>query len=246
MNVYEGATAKKTTTTKAAAVPVTATAVPVAEAVPAPIQITSNTFYDNIANVSGQTYILQLFYYVQPGQSSSSYRLAYIYHNLPPSFSVYFSNTGSTGGAWVYIQNKNINKASDTIKLLPISASKITALSDDEIKKSQNPNKLTLWNSNPKWSSSSNMSLITIMPGINNNCIVSNASNTPPTANVLQPPPSTTNITVTSSNGNTIGFFHNYDMLASSNQALSIAGPADSGFLNLANVELTFLSSICN
>jgi len=262
--IYEGATGGAPATASTPSVPAPAPApapapspapapAPAPVKSPAPVQsvVPVPQFLNQISNIAPQTYILQLYYYIQPSKDASSFPLAYVYHNLPASFSVYFTNVvpNSPTGA-LFIQNKNIQNNGDSVKLLPISAFKSFA-QRSTITDGDSQTKFSTWFANQTWGYGQLTGLTTTSTTTTiSNCIVSKASSSPPAISSIQVPSSyaTTSFSP-SKNGDTISFIHSYG-LNSGTQGVTPAGTNDGSasplFMNLVNIYLTFSSSICN
>lgn len=254
--IYEGATGgtSPASTTTASKAPAPAPA-------PAPTTTTSTVaqtqplvsvpqFLNQISNITPQTYILQLYYYIQPSKDASSFPLAYVYHNLPTSFTVYFTNVATNSPTGVlFIQNKNIQNNGDSLKLLPITAFKSFAQRSTVTDK-DSQTKFGTWYANQTWGYGQLTGLNTTSSTSISNCIESKAASSPPATTSIQVAPTTTNTTFTpSKNGDTVSFIHSYGLNAGT-QAVTPAGTNDGSasplFINLVNIYLTFSSSICN
>jgi hypothetical protein len=192
---------------------------------------------------------LQLYYYIQPSVTASSYPLAYIYHNLPPSFAVYFTNVGTNNPSGsIYIQNKNIKNNGDSIKLLPTTAFKAYAQRSNQTD-TDSKSRFNTWYMNQTWGYGQLTGLSTCSSGTITNCVGATADPTPPNPTSITVPPSTTNISLSPSKyGDTITFAHSYGTNAST-QAITPAGTDDGSttplFMNLVNIYLTFSTGIC-
>jgi hypothetical protein len=190
-----------------------------------------------------QTFAIQLFYHILPNKT---FDLAFVYHNLPAAFTVYFSNTD--GAKILYVKNKNIANIGDAVKLIPLSAIKSYAQANTATRLDSVNNVYRNWNENQSWGTGPLAGITTVEGGIQiDKCILSPASASAPAASAITDPTNAKTISFTPSKfGDTLSITCNYTSLAPSQSAIANAGTNDNGFMNLANIYLTFPSSICN
>jgi hypothetical protein len=226
----------------AATTPAAPTSAPASSPVP--------VFLPQVSNVTAQTYIMQVFYYITPGKSANSLPIAYIYHNLPASFSVYFTPSETTHN--LFIQNKNIKNNGDASNLIPLNIVGSVA-SSNAVSTSDSKTRFLTWYQNQNWSNIQSISgLSTVQQpapnttSITANCIKSVPSASPPSPSLLQDPSKTSTVSFSASKtGDTIFFPITYGQLSTS--PISQAGTADGPYcMNLVNIYVTFPASICN
>jgi hypothetical protein len=194
-----------------------------------------------------QIFMIQLFYRIKP--STQTFDLAYVYHNMPASFTVYFSVASISGGAnTLYIKNKNITAIGDAVKLIPISAIKSYAQSNGASQADSVNNVYSNWNASQSWGTGLLAGITTVEGGnVVDKCIAAPASANPPAVSSISDPSNAPKTSFTPTKfGDTISIQCNYMTLAPTQSAISSAGANDNGYMNLANVYLTFPSSICN
>jgi hypothetical protein len=182
-----------------------------------------------------------------------------ISHNLPSSFTVYINKAAPT----IYIENSNITSIGSSYSILPVTGYKEYAIAN-AVTLLATANPTVTWNFNQTWGVGPLPAVGTVSPnGTGISCFVapSEPAATDITITKIRSLASATVTTGTSSSvasgslvvtagtftGNVISIGASFASLSSA----AIAGgpseisPGSPVYLNLANLHLTFLSSIC-